>query len=227
VYEREEIYKELFKDYNCNILLNWEIQERERKRRERDISIADSPVIQALKEMRDAQKKDPYDKSDVYDKIVNEFILNTYYDIDEQELQVCKAMIWAMWDLHSGNNFAHYADVVEFLLSPEYQRRDIFATIKEIENTIEQLVRKGILSQNMDKINIVDVNGNLKWTINEPFIIVSFAKDPVEVMCGIGETFGQELHAFFISVKFHNLNSSWLGVGSASLTKCSHSNSFK
>jgi hypothetical protein len=197
VYEREEIYKEMFRDHNWNILLNWEIQEREHKRRKEKVySQPDSPVIQALKKMRDSQKKDLFDKSDIYDKNVNEFILHTYSNIDEQELHVCKAMIWAMWDLHSGSNLSEYAMVVEFLLSPEYRRRDIFATIKDIEVTIDRLIRRGIVSQDVDRTGRFDDGGNISWILDRPFIVLSFVRDPVEVMCGIGETFAQEMKAF-------------------------------
>jgi hypothetical protein len=197
LYEREEMYKESFPDHNLSIFLVWELQEEERKKRKRDYSLADSHVKQVFKEMCNAQKKDPYDKSDIYDKIVNEYILNTYFDIDEQGLNVCKAMIWAMWDLHSGNNFAHYSDVVEFLLSPEYQRRDIFTTIKDIEVTIQRLILMGILSQDIDRIGDIDKDGNVRRRLDQPFITLSFSKDPGEVMVAIGETFSQEMYSFF------------------------------
>lgn len=49
----------------------------------------------------------------------------------------------------------------------------------------------------MDKFNILDVNGNLKKTIDEPCITLSFTKGQDEVIYVVGETFRKELQAFF------------------------------
>jgi hypothetical protein len=38
-------------------------------------------------------------KNDPMDKVVDEFLLNTYDNIDEQEFQACKWIIWTLWDI--------------------------------------------------------------------------------------------------------------------------------
>ena len=43
---------------------------------------------------------------------------------------------------------------------------DIFMTIKDIEDTIQRLVHKGILSQSLDRLHS-----------GEPYIFLSFIKD--------------------------------------------------
>jgi hypothetical protein len=74
-------------------VLDWKINKTKLERRERDDYLVDNPVIQICGEMaRYIQKDDPYDKA------VDEFLLNTYTNIDERELQVCKTVIWAIWD---------------------------------------------------------------------------------------------------------------------------------
>ena len=73
-------------------------------------STADCPTIQEPNRMSERfQKENQYDE---FDEIENKCLLNKYPDIDEQELEVCRTMMGAMWDLHSGFNMASYHIVV-------------------------------------------------------------------------------------------------------------------
>jgi hypothetical protein len=188
-FEREEIFKKLFRD-NSEIQ-NW-IQEQKRESEKRDYYLAHNPMNQVLKDMSTHIQKESQ-----FDKRVDEYLLNVYQDIDEQELQVCRTLVWAMWDLHSGRNIAHYADVVEHLLNPKYQRKDIFETIKDIQDTIQRLVYREILSQDKDRIGGVDKDGNTRWKFDKPFITLSFTKALDDVIRTIAEGFSQEVLTFF------------------------------
>ena len=94
-------------------------------------SAADCPTIQEPNQMSERfQKKNQYDE---FDEIENKCLLNKYPDIDKQELAVCRTMMEAMWDLHSGSNMASYHVVVgHLLMHPQHHRRDLFPTIKNI-----------------------------------------------------------------------------------------------
>lgn len=200
----EEVIIEPFENYDridranyWNAIEIWKIQEQQQKRRadERDCSITQSLIHQVFKGMAThIQKEDPFDK------VVDEFLLKTYPDMDEQEFQVCSTVVWVMWDLSSGRNQAYYLAVVDYLLGPEYgNRRDLYATIKDVEDTILRLVHKGILTQYIDVIGRVDKSGNTRWILDEPFISLAFTKDSDagEVISAIGGVFSQEIHAFF------------------------------
>jgi hypothetical protein len=191
VYEREEEFKELFRD-NWFIIQNCEIKEQKRESKKRGCSCADNPIVKIAKEMR-AQKVNPFD---IVDKMVDEFLLNTYLDIDEQEFLVCRTTVWAMWDLNSGHDEIYYMEVVARLLSHRNIRRDIFPTIKDIEATIRRLVHKGILSQDIDYITSIDVDRNITQELKRPFIILSFSKDSGDIIKEIGETFCRLVNSF-------------------------------
>jgi hypothetical protein len=130
----------------------------------------------------------------LFDKVVDEFLLNTYNDIDEQEFQVCKTVIWTMWDTST----PFYLEVVARILNPSHEKRSkIFSNIKEVEETIQRLVRKGILSQEVNYICTCDKNGNTRQRYDEPHIILPFTKDPDEALKAISEIFSQECKSFF------------------------------
>lgn len=105
-----------------------------------------------------------------------------------------------MSDLSSGHNHAYYQAVVGYLLGHQYEnRRDLFTTIKDVEDTILRLVHKGILSQYIDVSGKVDIDTrNTRWRFDEPYISLSFTKesDAGEVIIAIGEVLSQEVHAF-------------------------------
>jgi hypothetical protein len=198
----EEVILKPFEKYDridrtnyWNTIRSWEIQEQECSRSERDNSHTPSPLYMVLDEMAKHIQKE-----NLFDEVVNEFLLYSYPDMDEQEFQVCRTIVWVMSDLSSGRNQAYYQAVVEYLLDPQKEnRRDLFTTIKDVEDTILRLVHKGILSQNIDVSGKVDIDtGTTRWRFDEPYISLSFTKDSVaaEVIVAIGESFSQEIHAF-------------------------------
>jgi hypothetical protein len=174
-----------------NTVQNWQIQEQE-PRSESDDSHTPSPVYEVLKEMgTHMQKEDPFDK------VINEFLHCMYPDMVEQEFQVCRSVVWAVWDLERSH--PPYENVVSYLLGPQSEnRRDLFLTIKDIEETVSRLISKGILSQDIGRIGTLDKDGNIHWRFDQPFIALFFSKDQGEVMRAIDETFSQdEIGAFF------------------------------
>jgi hypothetical protein len=174
-----------------NTIRNWKIQEQECNRSESDSPHTASLIYQEM--ATHIAKENPLDQA------VNEFLLFTYSDMDEQEFQVCRTVVWVMWDLSSGNNYAYYNAVVDYVLGPEHEnRRDLFATIKDVEDTILRLIHKGILSQYIDLSGEVDKDGNTSWRFDEPYIYLSFTKDSdaCEAIRAIGEAFFQEVHSF-------------------------------
>lgn len=180
-----EKYDRIDRTNYWSTIQSWKIQEPEHNRSERDNSHTPSPVYLGLDEMAiHIQKEDPFDK------VVNEFLLYTYPDMDEQEFQVCRTVVWVMWDLSSGRNQAYYQAVVDYLLGPQYEnRRDLFATIKNVEDTILRLVHKGFLSQYIDVSGKVDIDTRTtRWRFDKPYISLSFTKesDAGEVTIAIG-----------------------------------------
>jgi hypothetical protein len=187
--EREEEIKVAGKDYESNPVLDWEIQKTKIERVKWDSSLINNPVIEACGEMATYIQK-----YDLYEKVVDEFLLNTYINIDEQELQVCRTVIWTMWDIGT----PYYFEVVARILnSPHEKRSKIFSNIKEVEDTIQRLVRKGILSQNVNYIGNPDKNRNTRWGYDEPHIILSFINDPAEALRAISEIFVLMCKSFF------------------------------
>jgi hypothetical protein len=188
-FEREEEMKVVEKvDKNISVL-DWKINKTKLERRERDDDLVDNTVIQICGEMaRYIQKDNPYDK------VVDEFLLNTYTNIDEQELQVCKTVIWAIWDIST----PYYFEVVARILnSSRIKRSKIFSDIKKVEDTIQRLIHKGILSQSINYVGNRDKNGDIRWRYDEPHIILSFAKDPAEALKAISEIFVLMCKSFF------------------------------
>ena len=129
------------------------------------------------------------------DKVVDEFLLNTYDNIDEQEFQVCKWIIWTLWDIRE----PLYCKVVcRILNSDEEKRSKIFSNIKEIEDTIQRLVHKGILFQVIDYTCDLDENGNKRKKFDEPHILIPFTNDPDEALRAISEIFAQTFKSFYV-----------------------------
>ena len=104
------------------------------------------------------------------DREVDEYLLNTYPDMDEQELTVCRTIVWTMWDLSSGGNEAFYIEVIARSIT----REDIFKTEKDIKETIQRLIHKGILAKYRDSIN--------EFYPDRKITALKFVKDPGDVM---------------------------------------------
>ena len=111
------------------------------------------------------------------DRIVDEYLLNTYTDMDEQELRVCRTIVWTMWDLSSGGNEAFYIEVVARSFTNENKRKGIFRTERDIEETIQRLIHKGILAKYTDSIN--------EFYPDRKITALKFVKDPGDVMRAI------------------------------------------
>ena len=58
-------------------------------------------------------------------------------------------------------------------MHPQHHRRDLFPTIKNIEDTIKRLINKGIVSQDIN-YNGDFINGIIRWRCDEPYIILFF-----------------------------------------------------
>lgn len=180
VSEREEEQK-VMEDYPL-----LDIQQSEAKRRE---EYNDMPVNNTLQHMASY-----IGKNHPFDNMVDEFVLHTYDNIDEQEFQVCKEIIWTLWDIRE----PLYGEVVARILnSDEEKRSKKFSNIKEIEDTIQRLIRKGILFQRIAYICMRDETGNIKKISEEPYIIIPFTKFPDEAIKAIGEMLGQTIKSFF------------------------------
>lgn len=182
VSEREEEQK-VMEDYS---LLERNIQQTEAKRTE---EYNDMPVYNTLHYMaRYIGKNHPFDN------MVDEFVLYTYDNIDEQEFQVCKEIIWTLWDIRE----PLYGEVVARILnSDEEKRSKTFSNIKEIEDTIQRLIRKGILFQGIAYICMRDETRHIKKVSEEHYIIIPFTKFPDEAIKAIGKTPGQTIKSFF------------------------------
>lgn len=130
------------------------------------------------------------------DILVDEYLLNTYTDIDEQEFQVCK---WVFWTIHD-IGVADYIEVVTRILlhCTHEERNKIFSDIKEVEETIQRLVQKGILSQNIEYTSYLDENGNRRRIRDEPSIYLLFTKKSNEAFKAVYETFGRVVKSFFV-----------------------------
>lgn len=189
VYEREEVFIEPHREYSCgwNILEEWKNQNLDDKKNKRNDFSADRPTIHESNQTSEVrQKKSHYNE---FDAIINKSLFNKYPDIDEQELEVCRTITSAMWDLHYGLNMAPYHAVVgHLLMHPQYHRRDLFPTIKNIEDTIQRLIDKGIVSQDIEYIGDL-INGITRWRCDEPYIILYFNKDQEDLMRAMAEAF--------------------------------------
>jgi hypothetical protein len=198
VYERQKAITELFMDYDdnpiLNIIQNCETQKELYESKNKDYSLNHNCIFHPLKKMLD-QKENLLFRSN---KMIDEYLLNTYFDMDEQELEVCRTIVWVKSDLKSGYNAVYYTEVVARLLDPGSVRKDIFATIKDIEDTIQRLVNKGILFQRIDRIGIHDKDGGPRWRFDEPLITLSFTKDPIEAITAVSESFSQKLSGYFV-----------------------------
>lgn len=187
VYEREETL-EIHPEYSRgrDLLEELKIKYEHEKNKMND-STADCPTIQEPNQMSKCfQKENQYDE---FDEIENKCLLNKYPDIDEQELEVCRTMMGAMWDLHSGFNMASYHIVVgQLLMHPQHHRRDLFPTIKNIEDTIKRLINKGIVSQDIESNGDL-INGIIRWRYDEPYIILFFNEGQEDLMMAIDESF--------------------------------------
>jgi hypothetical protein len=189
ILDRQYEMEEVGKNYRCNFLLEWEIQKLNSERSEREVyDLVNDPVIQACAEIAESfQEEDPYDK------VVDEFLIHTYPSINEQELHICRTIVWTLWDIGT----PYYFEVVVRIVKHNHiKRRKPFSSIKDIEDIIQILVHKGILSQEINYISDHDKKGKIRWRYNEPHIVLSFLKDPSEAMIAISEIFGQIIKSF-------------------------------
>lgn len=188
--EREEEIKGLGKEYINYSVLDWTTQKTKFERKKMDEHPVGDSIIHTIGEMSRYLKE-----TDILDRVVDEYLLNTYTHIDEQEFQVCKQVIWTMHDIST----ADYIEVVARILHCAYEDRSkIFSSIKEVEEIIQRLVHKGILSQEMEYISCLDDNVNRRRIRNEPSIYLSFTKDPFEGFNAINEVFGRVIKSFFV-----------------------------
>jgi hypothetical protein len=176
VYERQKALTELFIDYDdddtiLNIIQNRETQKELHESKNKDSSLSHDCIFYTLNKM--LNQKELFFR---LDKMIDEYLLNTYIDMDEQELEVCRTIVWAMSDLNSGHNVADYMEVVTRLLNSRDVRKDIFATIKDIEDTIQRLVNKGILFQRIDRIGIHDKDGELSQIIKCSSFVLKYGR---------------------------------------------------
>jgi hypothetical protein len=74
------------------------------------------------------------------DKSYVEMLLDYYPDLNQKEMAVCLAICDVIWDL---NGNTEYNAVIEYSLKEE--RRELFVDEKAVEDTIKQLIEKGIL----------------------------------------------------------------------------------
>ncbi|MGH9982640.1 MAG: hypothetical protein ACRD8W_01640 [Nitrososphaeraceae archaeon] len=187
ILDREYEMEEGGKNYRCNFLLECEIQTLNSERSEReDYDLVNDPAIQAFSEIAE-HFYDPYDK------VVREFLIHTYPDINEQELHICRTIVGVIWDIGT----PYYMEVVARIVKDtQIEWRKLFGNIKNIEDTIQRLVYKGILSQEIAYICNGDKNGDTRWRHDEPLIVLDFIKDPSEVMIAISEIFGQMIKSF-------------------------------
>jgi hypothetical protein len=84
---------------------------------------------------------------------------------------------WTMWDLSFGGNEAFYIEVVARSFTNENKRKGIFWTEKDIEETIQRLIHRGILVQYRDSIN--------EFYLDRKIAALKFVKDPGDVMKAI------------------------------------------
>jgi hypothetical protein len=196
-FDREGMIKVMGKDCQSYPALDLEAQKTAVTPSERDDECAnDSPCYCSLGQMaRYIAKNNPFEK------VVDEFLLNTYDSIDEQEFQVCKTVIWTMWDIST----PYYLEVVARILNSSNEKQSkIFSNILEIEETIQRLISKRILSQNVDYIHSIDKNGNTRHTYEKPHIVLSFIHEPDEAFKAISETFAQILNSFYLPHTDHD-----------------------
>jgi hypothetical protein len=189
--EREEEAKVVGKEYINYSVLDLITQKTKFERKKKDELPDDDCVIHMIGEISSYLKE-----TDILDRVVDEHLLNTYMHIDEQEFQVCKWMIWTIYDI----GIADYVEVVGRILlyCVHEDQCKIFSSIKEVEETIKRLVYRGILSQYMEYISYLDENGNRRRIRNEPSIYLVFKKEPIEAFNAINETFGRVIKSYFV-----------------------------
>jgi hypothetical protein len=167
---------------------DWVTQKTQSERKKIDEHPTDNCLVHTIGEMCRY-----FRNTDILDRVVDEYLLDTYFDIDEQEFQVCK---WIFWTIHDVG-VADYIEVVtRILLHCHEERSKIFSNIIEVEETIQRLVHKGILSQNIEYISCLDEKGNRRRMRDEPSIYLLFTKEPNEAFKAINETFGRVIKSF-------------------------------
>ena len=191
ILEREKKIKAAEKEYINYPVSDWITQKTESEGKKMDERSPDNCVFHTIGEMSRY-----LGKTGILDKVVDEYLLSTYIDIDEQEFQVCKCVFWTIHDI----GVADYIEVVtRILLHRIHEKRNVtFSNIKEVEETIQRLVHKGILSQNIEYISFPEKNGNRRRMRDEPSIYVLFTEVPREALKAISETFGQVIKSFFV-----------------------------
>ena len=184
--EREEEMKVTGEEFTNFSILDWQVQ---KTKIEQGKSDGDGDFVELTKMAMYIKENDPLDK------VVDEYLLNTYDNIDEQEFQVCKWIIWTLWDISE----PLYCEVVcRILISDEEKQSKIFSNINEVEDTIQRLIRKGILFQVIDYTCDLDENGNRRKKFDEPHVLIPFMNDPDEALRAICEIWGQTVKSFFV-----------------------------
>jgi hypothetical protein len=155
------------KCYRCNFVQEWDIKQRNSERSEReDDDLINDLVIQPVMA---GHYYDPKEK----------YLIYTYPGINEQELQICRTIVGVIEDYGT----SYYDEVVARIVrGNRIEWHKLFGDIKHIEDTIQNLVHKGILSQEITYIGNGTKNGDIKWRYDEPLIVLDFVKDPSEVI---------------------------------------------
>jgi hypothetical protein len=114
---------------------------------------------------------------DPFERVLDELFVGTYPDIDEQELWICKGIVYVNWG--RGLDKVSYKDLVSDIVHTH--REDLFPTIKDIESTIQRLILKAILFQSISYCGI-KYKRNLKklHVITEPHIVLALEQKVID-----------------------------------------------
>jgi hypothetical protein len=107
ILEREKKIKAAEKEYINYPVSDWITQKTESEGKKMDERSPDNCVFHTIGEMSRY-----LGKTGILDKVVDEYLLSTYIDIDEQEFQVCKCVFWTIHDI----GVADYIEVVTRIL---------------------------------------------------------------------------------------------------------------
>jgi hypothetical protein len=126
-----------------------------------------------------------FPESDVYvqdpwERVLDELLIGSYSDVDEQELWVCKRIVYYTWE--RGLDKVSYKELVSETVHTH--REDLFLTIKDIEDTIQRLIRKEILFQLISYCGI-KYKRNLRKVhiITEPHFILTLEQKVLDGAC--------------------------------------------
>ena len=97
----------------------------------------------------------------------------------------------------------YYCEVLSRILNSSQEKRSkMLSNIKEIEDTIQELVGKGILFRAIDYVYDLDMSGESRKKYDQPHLILSFNKDPIEALNAIGECSSRLVNSFFVPHTF-------------------------